>query len=102
MNSRKKLKSPKRNDFGLLMIFVGYSSSSRVTTCSVTRFAMLQDIGVILSGIEGNNHIFSIFLSQSYPWDNKYSHSLSGCLQLFHGDYTTFYLVFILVIYLLS
>lgn len=47
-----------------------YSSSSRLTTCSVTRFAVLQDIGVILSGIEENNHIFSVFLSQNYPWDN--------------------------------
>ncbi len=62
--------------------FCNYSSSSRVTTCSVTRFAMLQDIGVILSGIEGNNHIFSIILSQSYPWDNIpfNSHALSSLL----------------------
>lgn len=50
--------------------FSDYSSSSRVTTCSVTRFAVLQDIGIILSRIAGNNHIISVFLSQNYPWDN--------------------------------
>jgi hypothetical protein len=32
---------------------------------------MLQDIGIIISGMEGNNHIISVFLSQNYPWDNK-------------------------------
>jgi len=51
--------------------FFHYSSSSRVTTYCVTRFAVLQDIGIILSGIEGNNHIISVFLSQNYPWDNN-------------------------------
>ncbi|MBQ8995712.1 MAG: hypothetical protein IJ091_07840, partial [Oscillospiraceae bacterium] len=58
------------------------SSSSRVTTCSVTRFAVLQDIGIILSGIAGNNHIISVFLSQNYPWDNIpfNSHALSSLL----------------------
>ena len=42
-----------------------------VTTCSDTRFAVLQDVGIILSGIERNNHIISSILSQNYPWDNK-------------------------------
>ena len=63
--------------------FFHYSSSSRVTTCSVTRFAVLQDIGIILSGIAGNNHIISVFLSQNYPWDNKHKHLRSGCIQVF-------------------
>jgi hypothetical protein len=48
-----------------------YSSSSMVTTCSDTRFAVLQDVGIILSGIEGNNHIICVFLSLNYPWDNS-------------------------------
>ena len=63
--------------------FFHYSSSPRVTTCSVTRFAVLQDIGIFLSGNAGNNHIISVFLSQNYPWDNKYRHLRSGCLQVF-------------------
>jgi hypothetical protein len=42
-----------------------------VTTCSDTRFAVLQDVGIILSGIEGNNHIICVFLSLNYPWDNS-------------------------------
>ena len=49
-----------------------YSSSSRVTTCSVTSFANLQDIAIILSGIERNSHIICGFLSVSYPWDNNF------------------------------
>ncbi len=56
-----------------------YSSSSRVTTYCVTRFAVLQDIGNILSGIEGNNHIISVFLSQIYPWDKKHSADVYSC-----------------------
>ena len=63
--------------------FVDYSSSSRVTTCSVTRFAVLQDIGIILSGIAGNNHIISVFLSQNYPWDNKHTDAFSVPSELF-------------------
>lgn len=51
--------------------FCYYSSSSMVTTCSDTCFAMLQDVGIILSGIERNNHIFFVFLSPNYPWDNQ-------------------------------
>ena len=51
--------------------FFYYSSSSMVTTCSDTRFAVLQDVGIILSGIERNNHIFCGFLSLNYPWDNQ-------------------------------
>jgi len=54
-----------------------------VTTCSDTRFTVLQDIGIILSRVEGNNHIISVFLSQNYPWDNKYRHLRSRCLQVF-------------------
>ena len=49
--------------------FCNYSSSSRVTTCSVTSLANLQDTEVILSGIERNSHIICSFLSLSYPWD---------------------------------
>ena len=41
-----------------------------VTTCSVTRFAILQEVGIILSGIERHNHIFCGFLSLNYPRDN--------------------------------
>ena len=63
--------------------FFHYSSSSRVTTCSVTRFAVLQDIGIILSGIAGNNHIISVFLSQNYPWDNKHTDAFSVPSELF-------------------
>ena len=63
--------------------FCNYSSSSRVTTCSVTRFAVLQDIGIILSGIAGNNHIISVFLSQNYPWDNKHTDAFSVPSELF-------------------
>ena len=63
--------------------FFHYSSSSMVTTCSDTRFTVLQDIGIILSRVEGNNHIISVFLSQNYPWDNKYRHLRSRCLQVF-------------------
>lgn len=51
--------------------FFHYSSSSMVTTCSDTRFAVLQDVGFILSGIERNNHIFCGFLSLNYPWDKN-------------------------------
>lgn len=45
-----------------------------VTTCSDTRFAVLQDVGIILSGIERNNHIFSGFLSINYPRDKSGEH----------------------------
>ena len=48
-----------------------YSSSTMLTTCSDKRIAVLQDVGTILSGIEGNNHIFYGFLSLSYPWDKN-------------------------------
>ena len=47
-----------------------------VTTCSDTRFAVLQDVGIILSGIERNNHIFCGFLSLNYPWDNMKTYYL--------------------------
>ena len=47
-----------------------------VTTCSDTRFAVLQDVGIILSGIERNNHIFCGFLSLNYPWDKKSQNAL--------------------------
>ena len=40
-----------------------------VTTYSVTRFAVLQDVGNILLGTEENIHIFSVILSQNYPYD---------------------------------
>ena len=56
--------------------FCNYSSSSMVTTCSDTCFAVLQDVGIILSGIEGNNHIFCGFLSLNYPWDKKSQNAL--------------------------
>ena len=76
MNSRKKYKSLKFNGFRLLTISGGYSSSSMVTTCSDTRFTVLQDVGIILSGIERNNHIFCGFLSLNYPWDKKSQNAL--------------------------
>jgi len=44
---------------------------------------VLQDVGIILSGIEGNNHIISVFLSQNYPWDNKYTDAFSVPSELF-------------------
>ena len=59
-----------------------YSSSSMVTTCSATRFAVLQDVG-FFSGIERNNHIFSGFLSMSYPRDNKHTDAFSVPSELF-------------------
>ena len=60
-----------------------YSSSSMATTCSATRFAVLQDVGIILSGIERNNHIFCGFLSLNYPWDNKHTDAFSVPSELF-------------------
>lgn len=51
--------------------FVDYSSSSMLTTCSDTCFAVLQDVGIILSGNAKNNHIICGFLSMNYPWGNK-------------------------------
>lgn len=48
-----------------------YSSSSMLTTCSDTRFAVLQVVGNNLSGNAKNNHIICGFLSLSYPWDNE-------------------------------
>ncbi len=49
-----------------------------LTTCSDTRFAVLQDVGIILSGIERNNHIICGFLSLNYPWDNNETLKLSS------------------------
>ena len=54
-----------------------------VTTCSDTRFAVLQDVGIILSGIKRNNHIICGFLSLSYPWDNKHTDAFSVPSELF-------------------
>ena len=76
--------------------FFHYSSSSMLTTCCVTRFAVLQDIGIILSGIEENNHIFCGFLSLNYPWDKKYKHLLISC---FTGIITRFIWSFILSLF---
>lgn len=60
-----------------------YPRSSMLTTCSDTRFAVLQDVGNILSGIERNNHIFCGFLSLNYPWDNKHTDAFSVPSELF-------------------
>lgn len=67
-----------------------------VTTFSITRFAVLQDVGIILSGIERNNHIICGFLSLNYPWDKKYKHMLCSC---FTGIITRFIWSFIIISY---
>jgi len=44
---------------------------------------VLQDVGIIVSGIAENNHIISVFLSQNYPWDNKHTDAFSVPSELF-------------------
>ena len=67
--------------FRAFRAFFHYSSSSMVTTCSDTCFAMLQDVGIFYQ--ERNNHVFCGFLSLSYPWDNKHTDAFSVPSELF-------------------